>query len=689
MLVAQWVAHVRDVAYDVEDVIESYVLKVGSRKGGGIQNVLKMFGCILVEAKAIDQTRSEIGEIMKRISTLNSSLQDYGIKLDSMDGGGPSSLSEKIREQRQTYAHVEHDHVVVGLEDNLKETIRCLEIKVVACLTKEVKYKYRVDSICGMDGLGKTTLARKAYHYPQVKSHFNCHVELTTEICEMLCRNKCLVVLDDIWKVEDWNRLSAAFQLNDTNNKILLTSRNVDMALQVDPRQGHLHELKLLNDGNNRELLQNIAISWREEKEMVSYCKGLPLAVIVLRGLLATKRTLEEWKQVHRNVKSYPHQHKDPAISMVLALSYDDLPYHLKLCFLYLGHFPEDFEIQTKELIRMWMAKGLILQTGSNKETLENVGEQYLKELVQRCMVQVGKKNFCVDKALLENFLHIINVNHESNEEIEAPIGDVRRVAINSGSSDPMSFGFIFSSTFQKYFHLRDIIDFPPEIKSLIHLRFLSLRYTNVRSISSLKNLKCLQTLDLRSTLGDVNVPNDVFKNMEHLWHMYLPLSEVSGKLQLPNASKLQTLVNIPIFICDVKDPTAGFDEYGKNFHIWHKRVDITPIKLPEHDKIYPHLAQLRFGETYLGEDPMLILENFHNLKILHPSRWAYIEKKMICFVRGFPQLQSLSLSHLDNLEDHLKIGDCHNLVMVPDELQFVGNLQKFENLMLVLIIHS
>ncbi|KAG6730581.1 hypothetical protein I3842_01G087700 [Carya illinoinensis] len=821
--VRQWVADMRDVAYDAEDIIERYALKVGSRKeSGGIQNVLKRFVRILREAKAIYQTSSEIGEITKRISTLSSRLQKYGIQSVLMEGGGPSSSSEKIREQRQTYGHAEYN--VVGLKDSLKE--------VVACLTEEVKYKYRVVSICGMGGLGKTTLAGKVYNHQQVTSHFDCRAwvcisqqyrksdvwkevlislispskeqrdeiermgdgELVEKLCEIQRQKKCLVVLDDIWKVGAWYNLRAAFPTNDTNSRILLTSRNEALASKVDP-SGHIHKLPFLNDEESWELFQYLALSRRSEectikenmkilgKEMVRYCKGLPLAITVLGGLLGSQQTLEEWNQVHRNVKSYIHQqdglpiHEQDGlpISIVLGLSYDDLPSHLKLCFLYLGHFPEDFEIRRTMLIQMWVAEGLVYRMqhiGSNEETLEDVGERYLQELVQRCMVQVGQKSsfariktcrlhdlmrgFCVEKAKSENFLHLINIDHESNEEREAPIGEVRRVAISGGSS-PMRHGFTLPSTSQKYFHLRSLLTFsvplkeqsmlrnfkylrvlnfvmtgrmgmdcPPEIESLIHLRFLSLRDTSIRSIPSLRNLKCLQTLDLRSRWNSVILPNDVFRNMEHLRHLYLPPdSRTGGKLQLPNASKLQTLVNIPVSICDVKDPTAGFDEFGKElmpsnvtFNCLHvlkiyvgsldKKVAITPMvmscpriyqlrlvgkieKLPEHDKISQHLAHLKLETTQLEEDPMLILEKLSNLKILHLADQAYTGNKMICSVRGFPQLQSLILTHLDWLEEweveegsmpmlcHLKIDFCFNLRMVPDGLQFVGNLRKLE----------
>ena len=71
-------------------------------------------------------------------------------------------------------------------------------------------------------------------------------------------------------------------------------------------------------------------------KEMIGYCGGLPLAITILGGLLAAKQ-IEEWEDVLRRVKSYLYEQPDLRLTKVMGLSYDDLPCHLKPCFLYLG----------------------------------------------------------------------------------------------------------------------------------------------------------------------------------------------------------------------------------------------------------------------------------------------------------------------------------------------------------------
>ncbi|KAF2293801.1 hypothetical protein GH714_004840 [Hevea brasiliensis] len=120
-------------------------------------------------------------------------------------------------------------------------------------------------------------------------------------------------------------------------------------------------------------------------KNMVQHCLGLPLAITVLGGLLATKSTVEEWRVIHKNIKSYIRRGKvdgqDPGVLDVLALSYDDLPAQLKPCFLYLGHFPEDYEIPVVKLIQMWMAEGFIPlgQLGGDGEESAEEGRAALK----------------------------------------------------------------------------------------------------------------------------------------------------------------------------------------------------------------------------------------------------------------------------------------------------------------------
>lgn len=131
---------------------------------------------------------------------------------------------------------------------------------------------------------------------------------------------------------------------------------------------------------------------------MVLKCGGLPLGICVLGGLLSTKRDLKQWDLVHKNVISYLG--KDGGVSEVLALSYDDLPSHLKPCFLLLGLFPENYAIEADRLVQMWIAEGFILHTEKGLfSTMEDIGKlDYLEELSQRCMVQFGKKNDYVER---------------------------------------------------------------------------------------------------------------------------------------------------------------------------------------------------------------------------------------------------------------------------------------------------
>ncbi|PHU11467.1 hypothetical protein BC332_18397 [Capsicum chinense] len=47
----------------------------------------------------------------------------------------------------------------------------------------------------------------------------------------------------------------------------------------------------------------------------------------------------------------------DGGIHSVLALSYYDLPYQYKTCFMYLDNFPEDQKILARRLYQLWAAK--------------------------------------------------------------------------------------------------------------------------------------------------------------------------------------------------------------------------------------------------------------------------------------------------------------------------------------------
>ncbi|KAL3507729.1 hypothetical protein ACH5RR_033111 [Cinchona calisaya] len=95
------------------------------------------------------------------------------------------------------------------------------------------------------------------------------------------------------------------------------------------------------------------------------------------------------------------------AVLQVLALSYDELPYHLKPCFLHLGNFREDEEIDVEMLYLMWIAEGMVSSDHrGTEETLTDVAERYLYEMASRSMVQLNLDEFSTNTRVKSCYLH-------------------------------------------------------------------------------------------------------------------------------------------------------------------------------------------------------------------------------------------------------------------------------------------
>ncbi|XP_031284287.1 putative disease resistance RPP13-like protein 3 [Pistacia vera] len=177
---------------------------------------------------------------------------------------------------------------------------------------------------------------------------------------------------------------------------------------------------------------------------MVEKCSGLPLAIIVLGGLLSTKKP-QEWRSVRDHF--WQHLRNDSIhIPSLLTLSFNDLPYQLKLCFLYLGIFPEDFEFLEKA-IRLLVAEGFIRE--DDDRVIEEVAKNNLDELINRSMIQIENicrgrvetrrihdllRDLAIQKAKELNFVHIYDGIHHPTCSL-TPTSSSRRLVFNSETS--------------------------------------------------------------------------------------------------------------------------------------------------------------------------------------------------------------------------------------------------------------
>ncbi|XP_027184292.1 putative late blight resistance protein homolog R1B-17 [Coffea eugenioides] len=312
--------------------------------------------------------------------------------------------------------------IVVGFDDE--------ELALLNRLTGQ-KREIEVILIAGMAGIGKTTMAKRLYKKTLIGHCF--HVRAWASVSQVYQKGnilhqlllhlihdkeslsqmsdeamgvklyKCLrgkrffIVIDDIWDAGVWNSLKLYIPDDANGSKVLMTSRIKDVALNPK-NECTPHCLRFLSEDESWDLFERKVFgngSCPQElmemgKNIVAKCKGLPLSIVVVSGLISKmEKTRELWEHIGENIGSYIDSDAEQFMN-VLELSYKHLPQRLKSCFLYLGAFPEDYEISVRKLVRMWIAEGFIQQLEGKK--LEDTAEKYLMNLVDRSLVIVSRR---------------------------------------------------------------------------------------------------------------------------------------------------------------------------------------------------------------------------------------------------------------------------------------------------------
>ncbi|KAE9444869.1 hypothetical protein C3L33_23232, partial [Rhododendron williamsianum] len=239
-----------------------------------------------------------------------------------------------------------------------------------------------------------------------------------------------------------------------------------------------------------------------------------------------------------------------------LAIVAVDLPTHLKSCFLYFCIFPEDYSIDRGTLVRLWIAEGFVPKTRG--ETLEEVAEYYLSELIKRNLVHTsrldldGQARYCRVLNLVHEFINRKSeeVNFFSlTEELDASSSNkVRRLCIDCITlSQSRDLNYVRSAFLFKRSNVS---------ASSIEQILRAFKLVKIKEIpNSIKKLSYLETLDLKQTKVTV-LPDGILqlRNLRHLlvywyniknyvtWHSVVGVKIARGIGALTNLQKLSLI---------------------------------------------------------------------------------------------------------------------------------------------------
>ncbi|KAF5191827.1 Disease resistance protein [Thalictrum thalictroides] len=384
-------------------------------------------------------------------------------------------------------------------------------------------------------------------------------------------------------------------------------------------------------DGNVGYVVDSIELGTIATK-LVKECAGLPLAIVTLGKALRNKPSVSVWADALRRLQKSIYQDLMPVVDSLIKLSYDFLSNEVqKKCFLFCSLFPEDYKINVKDELLVYVVGEKLLEDGvdcfdsleETKGRLDSVVEDLISSsLLLRVYEEVGYTK-----------MHDV----------------IRDVAKMIAFKD------------EKFKHMADAVQtdlmkWPEKLESC---KRLSLMRTKIRcDFPKRVEAPQLLTLILNECEGFSELPCDFFKEMKNLRNLDLSDTKITS---LPSSlSFLVELVTLRLRRCYLLKniPTVDIERFESRIERLREKKsmlkpEILDLKKSGEERFESRIERLREKMSKPGEEEERLPEeirmfNLKKLEILdlYESGIERLPEEMGMLTN----LKSLNLTKMGNL---------------------------------------